>query len=245
MRTKRSFRKYLLRKKAKPRISKIGLFGWPDTMRVKIRYATKLLIVVPALSVGVYRFRGNSIYDPDYTSTGGFGYLYLEYGNFYQQYRVSGSALKITAYGSAGNNPVPITIVPSESQTISGAATFPRQKTKVLTDYSGPGGRIFMKHYATTKTMFNEERPIKDASYAGKCGSSATGTNPVNVWYWNIFLDNSFNSAQQEVQLYCNLTYYSEFFQRWYNVTGSTEPTVTEVGTPGAPVGAYDGYTRA
>ena len=72
----------------------------PDRIFVKLRYVER--IVLTAGSSNSYVFRGNSIFDPNYTSTGGQALATDQWNSFYQQYRVHSSSIKVVINATGG-----------------------------------------------------------------------------------------------------------------------------------------------
>lgn len=136
---------------------------------------------VPAVRIV---FRGNSCFDPGFTSGSqqptGFG----AYSNLYAAYRVIWSKIKVVYLGAVGStNPIGVTVFPSSSSnpyTAGGAVEGTARYAKTTT--IGQTGNATMakplSSYMTTRKIFGD-RSDDDITY-----SALVNTNPSNSWYW-------------------------------------------------------------
>lgn len=119
-----------------------------DRYRVKQKYTA---IINLATSSGVstpYIFRGNSVYDPDFTSTGWVATGFTAMSQLYQRYLVTGSKMTIKAVQTSGTSPGLLSFVP----TLSSSAL-----SNYSEDYaSNPWGKNILVSY--------EEQPSRPVS---------------------------------------------------------------------------------
>ena len=90
------------RRRRAPRTKAISLYktprGFPDSQIVKHRYIQYLTLDSDGLTIARNLFRANSIYDPDYTGSGGQPMNRDLYASLYDHYVVLGSKITVTAY---------------------------------------------------------------------------------------------------------------------------------------------------
>lgn len=164
--------------------TQIGLSGaiGPDRLFTKLKYTQ---VWSPGASPGARNvFRGNSIFDPDFTGGGAQPTGFDQLATLYGFYRVYWSKIKVTyicltsaiapivmsVYPSNSSSPFSVTIADSTSasygRTVTGFAGFQNANQMVVSNYM------------TTAKIWGEE-DAQDATYA-----SAVSTNPNGVWYW-------------------------------------------------------------
>ena len=74
---------------------------------VKMNYADTISLAPGAAAITNHAFRCNSIFDPDYTSTGHQPLLHDEYQGLYGSYRVLSSKIRVTPVASSATTQVP------------------------------------------------------------------------------------------------------------------------------------------
>lgn len=185
-----------------------------DRTFVRLRY-NEIATLSSATYDGSYAFSGNGIYDPNISSTGTQPTGYDQWSNFYSQYRVRGSKIKIKVANISGTSSVIIGVVPcidyvnTASGGINEVIRDPRCKYTMLS--SGGQTLGFVSNYNTTKKTYGEN-DLSDTLYVGASGNS--GSNPTNQWYWCIDAANVSGSGSISLQMHVEITYYVEFFKR-------------------------------
>lgn len=160
-------------------------------------------------------FRGNSLYDPDYTGTGVQPYGYDNWCSssaFYSKYMVVASKIKIylsTTANQANCPKIMVFIIPSEdtSQTnhdVDNLLMVPRVKSRSMGigDYK-TGSQLKLSHYASTKKILGKAK-----GGDGSCTASYD-SNPGNVWYWQVYVDTSSWAYEAPILMDVKITYYS------------------------------------
>lgn len=81
------------------------LSGFPASQMVKLRYVQEISLD-PGVSgsVASYVFRGNSLFDPDYTGTGHQPMLFDQYSAVYSTYQVLGAKITMSHIPNTANN---------------------------------------------------------------------------------------------------------------------------------------------
>lgn len=193
-----------------PRGNRFGSNGFPPSIRTKLTYED-LILLNPGVSIQQYTFRGNSDFDPDYTSTG-HKYRYTDiYDKVYSKYRIYGSRITLDVVNNAADSAVIFTILPySEiitSSTWQQVAELPVAKVSkaVPTSQQYP---IRLSHAMSTSSVIGlKNGEINDDDYA-----AITGSNPVQIWYWNLaFFTMDLRSnlnVSIRVRLECDICYF-------------------------------------
>jgi len=178
-----------------------------DRYRTKHKYSFAVAISVTAGVSSPYVLRGNSVFDPDFTST---GYSAMGYGTLatlYNRYQVTGSSIRVRCVST---NAAQVSVMPSiSSGTISTAAEDyaenPYGKDVMLQTASGVQ---IINSYMSTSKMYGE---LTDADFAG-----AAGANPANPWYWHIKAGPVISAAATvDVYVLVDLVYYTEWSRRF------------------------------
>jgi len=202
-----------------------GPSGFPDRIRVKLNYYTTINADSTTGSTTFYQFRGNSLYDPDFTSTGDQPNAFDQWSTFYSKYRVSGSALRVVSC-IPGESPmsgsqsvgVVVVIAPTISSTATSVTDYAElaySKMRSTTYYTPV--RNFSSYMSTAKLMGVNKAAVKDEDN----NAALVTTNPANVWFWNVLMIPG-NSSQTQTSyvVVVKLTYYAELFGR--NILGTS-----------------------
>lgn len=199
---------------------------FPATMYKALTYNSPPFSINTAVS-GVcsnYVFRGNSLYDPDQTGTGGQPKFFDTFcgpadgtGNApYGAYTVMASKITIDIYPdptiTSANNLFRVYCIPLRGGTAS--SNNPTNWVDVserpyirYKDFGSTGaqnkGRL--KSYAKTKSLFSGMSVLDNDFQAGYA------SNPTNVWRWCIGIINMQNSGLPYAILSVKITYYCQF----------------------------------
>ena len=189
----------------------MGPSGVADRIFVKLKYST---LITPAdQTTGVvyeYVFRGNSLFDPDFTSAGAQPTYFDNYAALYNKYRVHKSKIRVESVTSPNNGASYITaIYPSDgSSGLSSildymSSRYGKWKKSTITS----AGSVTIKNSMSTKKKFGLTKINQTEEVA-----ALVNANPSEVWYWVIANDGSDNSATYRPSLAITVTYYAEFY---------------------------------
>lgn len=201
-----------MRRKYKNKATKVVVKGptvVPDRYFVRLKYVDYFNLGSAVSYVG-YVFRGNSLFDPDYTATGHQPMGYDQLTQLYSNYIVFGSRITIK-FMNLGTVPLRCYIIPSNLSSTFTDSLIPEEtpysKRAICTSINA-GGVCSITNYMTTRKMFgvSKVQDFMDNFY------SATSTNPVNTWYWQVFIQSTNGSlGTNMVSLDVQLQYYCEF----------------------------------
>lgn len=164
------------------------------------------------MQAGQYTFRGNSCYDPDYTSAGHQPLYFDQYAAIYTKYLVMASSIKLSMMNNVGTTPVFAVIIPASDiltlTTGAPASEYPRAKTSKLLGISGYS-TVSLSHSARTETILGLiPSQIRDMDF-----SSLMGANPHELWYWNCFFQN-INATNLNISVQIEMVFDVQFYDR-------------------------------
>jgi hypothetical protein len=153
---------------------------------VKLKYAD-LITLAPGATYAQYTFRGNSLFDPDYTGTGHQPRYFDQWSAFYQKYKVLSSSIRVSVSNYSATGGVICVIVPHTDiltlTSYSSAAEQPRMKrTEQLPVSTRMGALNTIRHGITTQAVCG----LSSAQVSSEDWSATVGSNPLQVWYWNL-----------------------------------------------------------
>lgn len=197
--------------RARPYDVAMSRLGYPDSLTCVLTYAD-VFAIAPGSQAGTYTFRGNSLFDPDYTSTGHQPYYYDQLSAIYSRYRVFSSRIRAAAMNNVGTSPVQITVVPASEVVALGLTThpleYPRAKGAKLLGVAGYQTTV-VTHSATTQAILGlRNKQILDEDF-----SALTGANPVSIWYWMVSAYDV-QAANVSVGVQVTIEYECEFYDR-------------------------------
>lgn len=188
-------------------------------MYVKLRYRENLAYNQLAGALGDNVYRGNSLFDPDLTGTGGQPMGFDQWANFYSSYTVLGSKIEVTTMNSDGTANVPncrFGITPTLFSTAFGAAEQERAEELpyaiARSNVMGAQGigQGYAKSYMSTAKIWGVVR----SSVQIEDGYSAlTSANPTDQWYWHVW-NYVPSAATQNLQVIVKITYFAVFEAR-------------------------------
>jgi hypothetical protein len=186
--------------------------GVPNSIRVKLHYADYFTIS-PATIYSNYVYRGNSLFDPDYTSTGHQPRYFDTWATLYSKYKVSKSTINITfsslnAWDSTIATVVPYTEVLAPTSFDQPAELPFARRTGLLPVSTQQGMKSsIVSSCSTTQILGLTPQQLQDEDY-----SAAVSANPNSIWYWNI---SAFSSTHNvAITVVVNLTYHAVFYDR-------------------------------
>lgn len=197
-----------------------GPTGFPDRVFVKLKFTDVLSISIASGIWTYYTWRGNSVYDPNYTGTGAQPLGFDQWAAFYTRYRVHGSKIRVrtspTTTSTATAQTHAIVVAPATSAITLPTAPLdmlaqPYATTKVTVLQNALMKENWItKYMSSAKILGVRKTAIKDEIDF----SSLTNNNPSQQWYWNMFIGPLDNSSTTTALQLIELTYYVEFFDR-------------------------------
>lgn len=200
-------------KKNKPTTTIMKSIGVADMLYVKLNYVDTIKISNASLPYFTYVFRGNSLFDPDFTGTGHQPLYYDQYSLLYARYRVLASSIKLDVINNSGNGTMYYVAEPNTDTTGTTSVSVIYEQSrasapKIVSIAARLGSR--MKRYASTRKVCGlTKSQLYDDTFA-----ALTSTNPGNVWYWNLLFESVDQSTEVIGYFIIKITYYCQFFDR-------------------------------
>lgn len=177
--------------------------GIKDTMTVYMPYGAAFSLSIAAGSAATYSWRGNSVYDPDYTGIGISAYHYAKFSLMYNRYRVTSSALEVSTMVT-GTGAVTAYLIATIANAPPGLNQLLASKHVAYAQLC-PGGPATWKHKAGMPTNVVFGVPMvqvrSEDDFAGLVGG-----NPNNVWYWHMYFVNN-TAVATTVEIYMRILY--------------------------------------
>jgi len=215
-RAKKAPRKRYNKKKAKynkPTTTIVRSPGFADSLYVRLKYAETVQMNSGSAHYYTYAYRGNSLFDPNYTGAGHQPMYFDQYSAIYNRYRVMGCAIKINAI-NVSNSAAAYLIIQSGTDT-----SLPTDVTQLLEQSRAHITRtipvasrypVAIKSYVSTRKACGlNKKQIFDEDF-----SALVTANPAQLWYHNIMVQSVDGLTYPNVQLMVTLTYYCQFFDR-------------------------------
>lgn len=184
-----------------------------DRFFTKLKYNDVRNLTNAAQPYQDYIYRGNSIFDPNFTGAGNQPQGHDQWSAFYNQYRVYASKISVNFITNGNVQAQTIAIVPNLNST-----SFIDQIRVIETPYSRHGalaansgiGRQVLTNFMQTSKMWGVDKQAVGSDDLFRAG---VGNNPVNSWYWHVFAYDM-GAAQANVFVKVVITYYVEYFDR-------------------------------
>jgi hypothetical protein len=159
-----------------------SIVGIPDSIKTTLRYSVVIGHTHTSGTAQTYRFRGNSVYDPDYTSTGHQPVGFDEFSAFFQYYRVVASKIILKASSVSTDTPIILTVRPVRELVATSswipAVESPRCVFEYVPTVYIPA--VDLENHATMRDIFSGQDST-DQDFG-----SVISANPSKEWYWEI-----------------------------------------------------------
>lgn len=171
---------------------------WPTRLRVKLPYNVRWTDSHTGPTGWI--FRGNSIYDPDYSLGGSAAIMLSLLSEFYTRYHVRGSSISITsvntsASGSIGDlliyqsiaavrNPGSTTDVDPWGQNVHKRRFYKNKLMPIVAAPGMPRNTRPLRMYMSTRTILAPGPGSQAVS--GDSVTAPTNDNPTSQWFWRI-----------------------------------------------------------
>jgi len=197
-------------------------FGFPDTLRTKLQYCDVVQLTASAGTPGLWQFRMNSLFDPDYTGTGHQPQWFDQLSAVYSYYRVLNSKITVSfcpnnVSDTEANDKGPYIVGITVGTGSFSAAGYPA----LLEDGNSVNSVIVDKQGANNKaTLSNTFYPRRDIGVDAMEGDlrAAVGSNPTLVSFANVWCLDMTEAASQDVVCVVKMEFDAEFSLRKENV---------------------------
>lgn len=159
----------------------------PDRSSITHTFSSYYVFAPAAGASTIYSFRGNSVWDPDFTGAGGVSTLFNTYASLYNRHRVLSSRISLQ-FTNLGTAPMTAYLMATILNSPPTALAIWSQR-HIATGTCAPGGPICWKHTASagTAAIFGvpKVQVLSEDDFAAIGGSV-----PNNVWYWHVLMFN-------------------------------------------------------
>lgn len=178
----------------------------------KLRYSAIVTHSNGVADAGLYQFRLNSVFDPDYTSAGSQPPYFDRMALIYGAYRVLACKYQVRSTYNSGTNQVVVVWPQSVATSVTSLQSALCQTTarcNVATPYTDPNANKIKGYLPMAKVFGVERLEIETDSDYG----ALTSTNPNKVAYLNLYSGNQTGTSTSDCQSLVELTYYVEWSQ--------------------------------
>lgn len=192
-------------------VQEIG--GFPDRLRVKLAYTERVTITSTVGAIGIYRWRGNDVFDPNYTGTGAQPCNADVFTAQYLRCRVFASHINVVCGNIAGDTPGDWVVCPTNGTTnflYEEYCSQPYSKFCQNVTYGALDAPILS--VSARSEMVLGRAPM---SYWGSDNTqSLTTTTPADVWYWTVAAISHNRSTTTTYPCTVSIVYEVEYFDR-------------------------------
>lgn len=185
--------------------------GMPKIRRAHLRYAEDFNLNSSVGSMAVYRFRANSLYDPNQSATGHQPLGYDQWAALYNHYVVVGA--KITVKSLSGQGTPAIAAI--AGCYISDDTTFPYTNSSGMIEAKKGSWRTMTTQRNTVSfiTKFSAKKffnvvDVKDN--LDRIGATVSA-NPTEEVYFNIWFQDLFGAASTDQRFQITIDYIADF----------------------------------
>lgn len=201
-------------------------FGFPDTLRTKLHYCDVVQLAASAGAPGIYQFRMNSLFDPDYTGTGHQPQWFDQLAAVYATYRVYAAKItatfvpnKVADIEANDTGPYLVGITTRGGNPAFGAATY----GAILEDGNSVNDIIVDKQGGNNKrTLSNTFVPVRDLGIANDDDSLKVSTtsnpNTGSTCWATVWAIDMTELVGPDVVVKVEIEFMCEFAQRLENV---------------------------
>ncbi len=185
--------------------------GMPDSFETILEYSDVIKISSASAGSAGYVFRGNSLYDPDYTSTGHQPRYFDQNMAIYTRYHVISAQVKLHILGESSFFfvMVPTTDPLTFTTGVNEFAELPRSRAVAVGGSYVMPSKSLTALYATQGVLGLSSVQVQDLSYSGDVSS-----NPANLWYINLAIYGPVGSTSVAAHVHIQISYKCVFFDR-------------------------------
>ncbi len=163
---------------------------FPARVTTRLKYADQITLNPGAGSMASYVFRANSLFDPDFTSTGHQPYGYDQMAQLYNHYTVNRAIIQATLLNNTSVYPIWLGVALHDDQyfvptSITNALEIPYQKSVMCPGTANGGGARSVQQMFDARKFFG----VAPALLTGTTDyGAAVGANPTEGAYFIVFV---------------------------------------------------------
>jgi hypothetical protein len=184
--------------------------GMPDSFVATLEYSDVVKFTSTSSPYAGYVFRGNSMYDPDFSSTGHQPLYFDQFMQTYSHYLVKSVTITLQFIGLSSF----CYVVPTSDPLSFGPNTptfseYPRSRVTAVGNAAIMPSRPVTAFFSTQAVLGLSPQQLTDRDYAG----TAT-TNPSSIWYINLAAVSSDLSTNASMSAVVKISYTAVFYDR-------------------------------
>lgn len=179
-----------------PGIDGVKMFGFPNSIITKLRYATFNYLQPAIGGTAGNTFAANSCFDPDVTLTGHQPMYYDDYSRIYDQYVVIGSKITVTFYPRTSASGFYVGIAGDDDSSVNTNLEALFEQNNSVSTIAGSLG----SNPTTLSMTFEPQEDFGVDAKSDGTSQTAVGSNPSELWCWRVFAA----SCDQTVSLVCD-----------------------------------------
>lgn len=197
--------------------------GMPDSFQTVLEYCDVVKISSASSASAGYVFRGNSLYDPDYTSTGHQPRYFDQNMLIYSRYQVISANVTLRILGESAAFVIlcPSTDPLTFTTGVAEYAELPRAKVVTVGGSYVVPSKNLSAAYTTQAVLGLTNTQLQDLSYSGEVSSS-----PASLWYFNIAIVGPVGSTSVSCHVHVTISYKCLFYDR-LTITSSYKDMAT------------------
>lgn len=169
-----------------PTAVRLKALGLPAVYRMPMRYVESVTVVAATGSLGIYQWRTNSLFDPNFTGTGHQPYGFDQMKTYYASYLVTSSKISAECLSSA-------TVV-----CLAGVAASAESSTGITTadGYMEPGkGQGGLLYSSSTRGFESQWSLAAIADHDPADYSALISASPANSDFYTVFVQDAYALA--------------------------------------------------
>lgn len=183
--------------------------GFPEIFQTHLRYQQSFTSVATA---ALQAFRGNSVFDPDFTGGGNQPNYFDNLAALYGRYRVFSSSIKVTIINSSTTVPLRWALFPSDLSTggtnVANASGNPYCKTGVVSQITGSRSVVTVKSSCSTAKINGK---TKSQIMGSDSYQAIVSANPGDEWFWVFQIEDLSLASAMSVAVDFVITYNVRF----------------------------------
>lgn len=185
-----------------------------DRFFTKLRYTDVRKLNTASTPYNDYVYRGNSLYDPDFTGAGAQPQGFDQWSAFYGQYRVFASKISVTFITNGTTQAQTIAIIPNLTSTGFAdqviAIESPYSRSSCIAANAGMGKQTLGNFMSVAKIWGVDKQTVQSDDLFR---ANTSGSNPSNQFYWHVFCYDM-GGTEANCFIQTKIVYYCEFFDR-------------------------------
>lgn len=187
--------------------------GFPTNMTVELHYEDTFRLYTGTTAYATHVFRGNSLYDPDFTGSGHQPRYFDNYSAIYGRYKVLASTMSAEVLNQSSTAGAVLSMIPlTESipaTSLEDMAELPNAKTTrpipILSRIS---------HRLSTSITTQKVCGLRPGQVNDEDWSAAYNANPTQIWYWTVGAFSMDKSTSVDCIVRVSVKYKAVFYDR-------------------------------